>query len=86
MKFSYNDIDGMQWFEAAMITSFPGVFDDCEDNYDVEDRLREAGVIAADNQTDTESCALVVYFKSDDEARAFCDRLKAFVESAVVRA
>jgi hypothetical protein len=75
-----HNIDGMVWYEASMISTFPGVFDDCEDNFDVEDCLREAGVILPQNVTDTESCALVVYFNDEQGAEAFGERLQDYVE------
>jgi len=67
-------------FEAAMISTFPGVFDDCDSNYEVEDRLRKAGVIHKRNQTDTESCALVIRFTSEKSAFAFAKRLQAYIQ------
>ena len=76
-----NNVDNgeMIWYEAAMVSTFRGVFDDCQDNHDVEDKLRKAGVIKAKNQTDTESCALVVNFSSMKSAEKFEERLEAYI-------
>ena len=72
--------EDMIWYEAAMISTFPGVFDDCESNYEVEERLRKAGVIKPQNQTDTESCALVVNFSSIKSAEKFEERLEQYIQ------
>lgn len=74
-----NDCGDMIWYEAAMISTFPGVFDDCGDNYEVEDKLRKAGVIKPQNQTDTESCALVVNFSNKKSAESFGERLEKYI-------
>lgn len=76
-----NNIDNgeMIWYEGAMISTFPGVFDDCDSNYEVEDKLRKAGVIKPQNQTDTETCALVVNFSSMKSAEKFEERLEAYI-------
>jgi hypothetical protein len=68
------------WFEAAMLSTcgeeaFPG----CYDNYEVEDALRKAGVIRKNNQTDTESCALVINFSSKSAGLAFIERLNKYL-------
>lgn len=69
------------WFEAAMVSTCKPLFDDCESNYDVEAKLRKAHVIRKDNQTDTESCALVVNFSSKKAGAAFVDRLNKYLEA-----
>lgn len=76
------DLDGRHhfWFEAAMVSTFPGIFDHCGDNYEVEDVLRKAGVIHKKNQTDTESCALVINFKSRKSAEKFIERLNKWLD------
>lgn len=71
------------WFEAAMCSSVPEAFHDCDDNYEVEKRLRKAGVLRLEDKTDTESCALVVYFKTMAEGHAFIDRLNAYLDEVV---
>jgi hypothetical protein len=68
-------------FSAAMISTFPGVFDDLEDNYEVESRLRHAGVIHKRNNTDTESCCLYVYFSNEKSAFNFALRLQAYIKA-----
>lgn len=67
------------WFEAAMVSTCAPLFDGCEDNHAVEKELRRAHVIRHGCDTDTESCALVVYFKTMDVARGFLSRLNAYL-------
>jgi hypothetical protein len=78
---SYEYDGKKQWhWEAACISSFPGMFDDCEDNYDAERKLRAAGVIHKRNQTDSESCACVVYFSNEASAYKFAVRMQEFIK------
>ena len=79
---SVNNIDDgeMIWYEGSMISTFPGVFDDCDSNYEVEDKLRAAGVIKPQNKTDSESCALVVNFSSVKSADKFEERLERYIQ------
>jgi len=73
-------IDDMIWYEAAMISTFPGVFDGCDDNYEVECRLTEAGVISPSDSPDSETCAVVVYFDNASQADGFEARLAKYIE------
>ena len=75
------DYDGKKvWsFDCSMISTCEPIFDKCDNNHDVEDVLREAKVISARNQTDSESCALVVRFSSQDSADAFIWRLNTYL-------
>lgn len=68
------------WFGVAMISSCKPVFDKCFDNYQVEDALREAGVILPETETDTESCCLVVLFPTRKAGEAFIDRLNTYLK------
>ena len=75
--YGYEDRTVTKWhWEASCISTFPGVFDDCEDNYEVEQRLRKAGVIHAKNKTDSETCACVVYLSNEGSAYKFAKRLR----------
>jgi hypothetical protein len=67
------------WFECAMISTCHPVFDACSDNHDVEQVLRKARVIGRHDQTDTESCALVVNFRTVSQGRAFIRRLNKYL-------
>ena len=75
------DYDGKQvWtFDCAMISSCQPLFDDCDSNYDVEEKLEKAKVITKRNNTDSESCALVVRFSSQKSADAFINRLNDYL-------
>jgi hypothetical protein len=70
---------GHYWFECAMISRCSPVFDRCDDNHDVEDLLRKQKVILPTNQTDSESCALVVNFSSQKAGEAFVNRLNKYL-------
>lgn len=75
---------GLQpWFDCAMISTCRPIFDACFDNHDVEQVLRKAGVIGRHDQTDTESCALVVNFRTVSEGHAFVRRLNRYLARKV---
>ena len=83
-SFGYDNIHTMKcdgktqwWFEAAL--SSRTAFSDCDDNHDVEARLRRARVLLAGSKTDTETCALVVNFSSLKAGQAFIDRLNRYL-------
>ena len=69
------------YFDCAMISTFAPVFDQCEDNYDVESVLRNAKVIRTNNRTDTESCSLVVLFSSRSAGENFINRLNTYLQT-----
>jgi hypothetical protein len=69
------------WFEAAMISTFPGYFEGCQSNYEVETILRKAKVIRKDNRTDTESCALLVLFSNRKSGEKFIERLNKWLDA-----
>ena len=66
-------------FEAAMISTCKPLFDDCESNYEVEEKLRAAKVVLPQSMADSESCALVVHFRSVKSANAFIGRLNKYL-------
>ena len=80
---SINELDGdddvRYWFEAPMVSTCRPLFDDLDSNYDVEARLKAAGVIGRGCYPDTESCALVVNFKTKAPALSFIKRLNAYL-------
>jgi len=85
-QFLYDHLDSVKdggrtvWrFEEAMVTSCYPLFDHCYDNYEVEEELRAAGVIKAQNRTGTECCSLLVRFSSRKSGEAFIDRLNAYL-------
>jgi hypothetical protein len=75
------DYDGKKaWtFDCSMICTCEPLFDDCDSNYEVEEKLRKAKVLTGRSDTDTESCALVVRFSSQKSADAFIDRLNKYL-------
>ena len=78
-----SDGDGSMdpWFEASMVSTCAPLFDDCDSNYEVRDKLEAAGVIiTAGMREDTESCALVVNFYSHDAIPGFIDRLNTYLK------
>jgi hypothetical protein len=83
-QFTTGDVNmsehGGAWFEAAMVSTCEPLFDDCDSNYEVEDKLEAAEVITKKGMaTDSESCALVVNFKSEAAVEGFIDRLNAYL-------
>lgn len=65
-------------FSANMSHGFKEIFPEM-DNYDVEDRLWERGVILPENQRDSESCQMNIWFASEEEADKFIDRLNTYM-------
>ena len=61
-------------YQNAMCSAYPGLFDDCDGNHDVEQKLRDAKVIRKNNKTDTEDCQFHIYFSTEKAAHAFVDR------------
>ncbi len=84
------DGDELWWsFDCAMIGMCRPVFDDCDSNYEVAERLKKEGVITSDMEEDSETCALCVRFDSEELARDFINNLNAYLrrweEQSVVR-
>ena len=84
-QFSYSDINHLSgeshhWFDCSMISTCAPAFDDCDSNHDVEDILKRAKVIHPKNLTDSESCALVIEFKSKKSGEKFIDRLNTYLK------
>lgn len=86
-QFDTDDINDMgddgygprYWFECAMVSACEPLLDSCEDNHDVEERLRKARVIQSQDETDSEMCALVVRFKTEAQGAAFIARLNSYL-------
>jgi hypothetical protein len=70
---------GEWFFNRSMIGSCAPLFNNCQDNYQAEEKLREAGVITYREQTDSESSALWVYFDSRGQAESFIVRLNRYL-------
>ena len=67
-------------FEAAMISTCSPIFDELEDNYDVEQRLIDVGVIDGTCDCDSESCALVIRFNDHHSVEEFLARLNKYLD------
>lgn len=61
------------------------MFDHLDSNYDVEALLIKEGVILPEDQPDSETCALVVNFKSVPQGYAFLVRLNSYLERAAAQ-
>jgi hypothetical protein len=70
--------DGV-WFSCSMVSMCAPLFDDTPDNYQVEEKLRRAGVLTAGNKTDTETCALLVLFSTRTSGLNFLRRLNKYL-------
>jgi hypothetical protein len=81
------DYDGRKlWgFDCSMRSTCSPLFDDCESNYEIEEKLQQAKVILPNNDCDSESCALVVRFSTLKAANAFIKRLNAYLAEKVKR-
>ena len=79
--------DDIPLFTMSMscIGRFTPVFDHCDTNYEVEDMLRDAGVILPSNRTDTESALLWMTFSSVDSALNFQCRLNTYLVTQLER-
>jgi hypothetical protein len=67
------------WFEAAMVSTCRPIFDDCDSNYGVMEKLTVAGVISKYDKQDSETCSLVVYFTDAAMGEAFIERLNNYL-------
>ena len=78
------DWDGAQWtFTAAMTVTCSPLFDDCEDNYEVTKKLKKAKVIGKNDEDDTESCQVFIYFKDKAAGKRFIKRLNKYLTTKV---
>lgn len=83
-QFSYDEIHdpirpgGDYYFTSAMIGACEPLFDGCRSNYEVENKLKEAGVIKT--STDSESCQMFVYFSTRSVGENFIDRLNEYLQ------
>lgn len=69
-------------FHANLSYTYKDIFPEM-DNYDVEDRLWERGVIGQDDFRDSESCELVVYFLNYVNAANFIVRLNEYIQKKI---
>lgn len=86
-QFSYDSIKTIRCgdelsicFKCAMVSSCKPIFNNCKNNYEVEEKLRTARVIHRSTATNTEKGALVVNFQSMNTAKHFIDRLNKYLE------
>jgi hypothetical protein len=83
--FDYEDIEPVlhgraRWFfTAAMVSTCEPLFNECEDNYEVRDKLERAGVIDSTVEEDSESCQLWCHFDSKADGESFIDRLNEYL-------
>jgi len=66
-------------FNASMISTCAPLFDDCDSNNEVEEKLKKANVILSTDKADSESCAMYINFSSRKFAENFIDRLNAYL-------
>ena len=85
-QFAEHDLDygdymtNPKWvFSKGMIGACAPIFDNLDGNYDVEEKLRKAGVIHKKTATDSEYCALYVYFVKKQSALNFIKRLNEYL-------
>ena len=81
-QFSYDSLDNPNYrdrwmFTASMISACEPLFGSCRSNYEVEEKLREAGVIKTD--TDSESSEMFVFFSTRSVGENFIDRLNEYL-------
>jgi hypothetical protein len=69
-------------FHANLAFMYKNVFPDMN-NYDIEDRLWERGVISEDDFRDSEFCEFVVYFNSFQDAESFINRLNTYISKKI---
>lgn len=65
------------YYSADMIEAFAPVFDHCPTNHEVTDDLARVGILAPDDEIDSESGAVYVNFHTREQAEAFIVRLRA---------
>ena len=71
---------GWPWyFTAAMVSTCSPLLDDCDDNYEVRDRLKAAKVISRGNDEDSESCQMFVNFRDKRMGLSFVRRLNKYL-------
>lgn len=73
--------DRRRSFCGPMISTCAPLFDDIRDmdNHDFERKLRDAGVLRKNSQTDTESCEFWAYFSTAKAGEAFIKRLNSYL-------
>lgn len=78
---SVHEQDGRKYwmFNCAMIGVCRPVFDDLDSNVEVERRLRQDGIIDDTMTADSETCALIVYFRQEETAQVFLHRLNKYI-------
>lgn len=72
--------DGGALFTCAMVSTCAPLFDNCQDNYAVEDELIEAGVLDNSCTPDSESCQFFCNFEDQRGADLFIARLNDYLK------
>jgi hypothetical protein len=76
----FTDSEGYPFFFSfAMISTCAPLFDELHDNYAVEKLLAKAKVLTKADLTDSETCALCVYFKTRAQGERFIKRLNKYL-------
>lgn len=70
---------GEYHFEDSFISGCEPLFDNCGSNYEVREKLEEAGVIHHNNRAEAETCAMWVKFSTEEAAQNFIDRLNEYL-------
>ena len=92
-QFGWPDISSLEnwktgrpywYFSAAMISTCSPLFDDLDDNHEVEAVLRRQKVVRKNNRTDSESCEFVINFSTEKAAVAFIERLNDYLKLRAV--
>jgi hypothetical protein len=82
--FDESDVEKSEYtgwtFNCSMVSTCEPLFNDCEDNYEVREKLIDAKVITDACEDDTESCEMWLYFKSKSTAVNFIGRLNTYLE------
>ena len=66
-------------FSCEMISECKPLFDELKDNLEIENLLIDEQVIIQENQPDSESMLLYVYFSSKEHYIGFIERLNKFL-------
>lgn len=67
------------WLTCAMVSTCEPLFHEEMSNYGVTNELEEVGVVDKTIRTDPESCQSYFYADTEENMRAFCERLAAYL-------
>lgn len=66
-------------FTASMVGTCEPLFNECDSNYEVEEKLRKAKVIHPKTESDSESCQMFIYLSNRKSCEKFVERLNAYL-------